>query len=431
MNTDFNDSDLIETLLEKPYWVVDFLPSRVPETGGGQFFAAEQYFLRSFRGEELRRKFADFLLKLNCYYAFRVCRDDETDGTDNPDPEVFAEWILQNRGTISIILPSENSLITLSSDDTHMTVYAPSAELLTRIRSLANVEGLFIWKPENVKRGLIMEGGAMRGMFTCGVLDVLMENDIKFDGAIGVSAGATFGCNIKSGQIGRALRYNKKYCRDPRYCSLQSLLKTGDLYGADFCYRELPETLDPFDSEAFRKNPMEFYAVATDVLTGKAVYHKCTDGGENDITWIRASASMPLVSKPVKIDGHALLDGGIVDSIPYAYLEKLGYNRNMIILTQPDGYVKRKSAAFPLMWIMLRRYPKIAEAMSVRHKRYNRQMEEVKEREASGNAFIIRPPEDLKISRTEKDPEELERVYQTGRIEAEKRLSDLRSFLYG
>ena len=426
--TSVNDeNDLIETLLDKPYWVIDFLPSRVPEKSGGQFFAAEQYFMRSFHGEELRRKFADFLLKLNCYYDFMVCRDEETQGVGNPDPEVFASWILENRGTVNVILPAEKSMISISSDDTHMTVYDPSDELISRIRSLAGVEGLFVWK--NVKKGLVLEGGAMRGMFTCGVLDVFMENGISFDGAIGVSAGATFGCNIKSGQIGRALRYNKKYGRDPRYCSFRSLIKTGDLYGADFCYRELPEKLDPFDSEAFRKNPMEFYAVATDIRTGEAVYHKCTDGDPYDITWIRASASMPIVSRPVEIDGYTLLDGGIADSIPFAYMEQLGYNRNVIILTQPEGYIKRKNPAVPLIRIMLRRYPKAAEAMAVRHLRYNRQTEEVKAREAAGEAFVIRPPEPLKIGHIEKDPDVLERVYQTGRHEAEKQLPALRAFL--
>ena len=146
-----------------------------------------------------------------------------------------------------------------------------------------------------------MEGGAMRGMFTCGVIDVFMEQEIIFDGAAGISAGATFGCNYKSRQIGRALRYNKKYSRDPRYCSIRSLLKTGDLYGAEFCYRELPNVLDPFDREAFSRNPMEFYVAATDVNTGKAVFHRCVDGGDTDIEWMRASASMPVASKPVTI----------------------------------------------------------------------------------------------------------------------------------
>ena len=121
-----------------------------------------------------------------------------------------------------------------------------------------------------MKTGLVLEGGAMRGLFTAGVTDVLMENDITFDGLIGVSAGAAFGCNYKSGQIGRALRYNTEYCNDPRYCSFRSLVKTGDLFGADFCYRQIPCELDKFDMEAFSENPMEFYVVATDIETGKS-----------------------------------------------------------------------------------------------------------------------------------------------------------------
>ena len=167
-----------------------------------------------------------------------------------------------------------------------------------------------------MKKGLIMEGGAMRGMFTAGVIDVLMENKIIFDGAIGVSAGAAFGSNIKSGQIGRAIRYNLKYCRDKRYCSLYSLFKTGNLYGADFCYRILPTKLDIFDTKSFNKNPMEFYAVCTDVLTGKPVYKKIDAMEENYLEWFRASASMPLVSEIVKIGDLSLLDGGISDSVP-------------------------------------------------------------------------------------------------------------------
>ena len=278
------------------------------------------------------------------------------------------------------------------------------------------------------KTGLVMEGGAMRGMFTCGVIDVFLENGITFDGAAGVSAGATFGCNFKSRQIGRAVRYNKKYSRDWRYCSIRSLLTTGDLYGADFCYREIVNDLDPFDREAFRENPMDFYVVATDVSTGKPVYHNCTEGNDTDISWIRASASMPIVSRPVKIDGCELLDGGIVDSVPFEYMLRLGYDRLVIILTQPDGY--RKSAASPLIPALLRRYPKIAEAMAVRHERYNQQLAGIKIMEQSGDVFVIRPPEDLKISRTEKDPDELERVYQIGKKEAVRRSAELQKYLH-
>lgn len=281
-----------------------------------------------------------------------------------------------------------------------------------------------------MKTALIMEGGAMRGMFTCGIMDVLMENDIHFDGAAGISAGAVFGCNFKSGQIGRPVRYNKKYCHDPRYCSIRSLIKTGDLYGSDFCYRELPDVLDPFDKEAFAQNPMEFYVGATDVDTGKCVFHRCTDGGKTDMLWFRASASMPVVSRPVQIADHSYLDGGIADAVPYACMEQQGYNRNVIVLTQPKGY-RKKTEALSVMKLFLRRMPKIREAMEHRHEMYNRQMDELDRLEAGKTALIIRPPEDLRIGHTEKNPDELERVYQIGRKEAEKRLEEIRKWITG
>ena len=268
----------------------------------------------------------------------------------------------------------------------------------------------------------------MRGMFTCGVMDILMENGIRFDGAAGISAGAVFGCNFKSRQIGRPVRYNKKYCRDPRYCSIRSLIRTGDLYGADFCYRELPDVLDPFDRKAFANDPMAFYVGATDVASGKCAYHRCVDGGERDMRWFRASASMPVVSRPVEIDGRRYLDGGISDAVPYAYMQQQGYDRQVIVLTQPAGY--RKKPGIPgIMRLFLRRMPKIREAMEQRHEMYDRQMDELDRMGAEKTALIIRPPEDLKIGHTEKDPAELERVYQIGRREAARRLADIRRWL--
>ena len=280
-----------------------------------------------------------------------------------------------------------------------------------------------------MKKGLIMEGGALRGVFTCGVIDVFMENGIEFDGAAGISAGAAFGCNYKSKQIGRGIRYNKKYCKDPRYCSIRSLITTGNLFGAEFCYKTLPEELDVFDTETFKANPMEFYVGAVDVNTGEMRYHKCVDGGKNDLRWIRASASMPMVSKPVRVEGHKLLDGGIVDSVPYKYMEDLGYDRNVIILTQPAGYMKKKSAALPLAHLMLRKYPVMRDVMDVRHIRYNQQMREINDREKAGISLVIRPPYDLGISRTESDPDELERVYRIGRKVATERLEEVKRFL--
>ena len=279
----------------------------------------------------------------------------------------------------------------------------------------------------SMKKGLVLEGGAMRGMFTCGVLDVFMEHGVTFDGAAGISAGAVFGSNFKSGQIGRGVRYNKKYAKDPRYCSMKSLRETGNLYNVDFCYHELPKKLDPFDCEAFAKNPMEFYVGATDIKTGEPVYHKCTDCGDVDLEWMRASASMPLVSTPVKVDGYELLDGGIVDAIPLNFLESKGYDRNVIILTQPRGYRKKKTGFF-LLWA-LRKTPIIGEKMKVRHEMYNQELDEIEMREVAGDVFVIRPPESLGISRTESNPEELERVYQIGRSVAEKNLDAMLAFL--
>jgi predicted patatin/cPLA2 family phospholipase len=275
-----------------------------------------------------------------------------------------------------------------------------------------------------------MEGGAMRGMFTCGVIDVFMENEISFDCAIGVSAGAVFGCNFKSGQIGRPIRYNKKYCRDWRYCSIRSLILTGDLFGTDFCYHELPDILDPFDADTFRTNPMEFYLVATDIRTGEPVYHLCSDGRSGDIEWMRASASMPLASRIVEIDGMELLDGGISDPVPYRYIEDRGYSQNVMILTQPKGYCKERSGLMPVIRTGFKRYPKLVEAMEQRHIVYNRQMAEIRQREESGTAVVIRPPEVSGIGHVTHDPDELDRVYRIGRAEAERRLPEIRAYLH-
>ena len=173
------------------------------------------------------------------------------------------------------------------------------------------------------KHGLVLEGGAMRGMFTAGVLDVFMENNINFDGVIGVSAGATFGCNYISRQIGRTVRYNKKYCKDPRYCSFRSLITTGDLYGTDFCYNKIPNELDPFDNDTFRKSDIDFYIVATDIETGKPIYKKYDVDDPDCLLWMRASASMPLASRIVEAGSKKLLDGGMSDSIPVKEFEKI------------------------------------------------------------------------------------------------------------
>ena len=269
----------------------------------------------------------------------------------------------------------------------------------------------------------------MRGMFTAGVCDVLLENGITFDGAIGVSAGATFGCNFKSRQIGRAIRYNKRFAHDWRYCSLRSLLLTGDLYGADFCYNVLPNKLDLFDYETYRSNPLKFYVVASDCRTGEPVYKELTTCDEKDLTWMRASASMPLVSHIVKIDGYELLDGGMTDSIPLKAFENMGYQKNLVVLTQPREFVKEPSPALKLMKFSLRKYPKLYEAMLHRHEVYNQEKAYTFEQEAAGKCFVICPQEPLGISRTENNPDELQRVYDLGRLTMQENLTKLMEFL--
>lgn len=279
-----------------------------------------------------------------------------------------------------------------------------------------------------MKTGLIMEGGAMRGMYTAGVTDVMMEHEIQFDGAIGVSAGAVFGCNYKSHQPGRVIRYNTKYCRDPRYASFRSLIRTGDLYGEQFCYHELPDRLDPFDADTFRKSPMEFYVTCTDVRTGKAVYHKCETGNGADLQWMRASASMPVVSRIVQIGDYYLLDGGIADSIPVRYFESLGYTRNVVILTRPAGFVKQKNSMLPLIRAVLRKYPKTIEALADRHIRYNETLAYIRQREKSGDLLVLRPSHPLEVGAREKDPEKLKKAYRLGRKDAEERIREIAAF---
>ena len=280
-----------------------------------------------------------------------------------------------------------------------------------------------------MKIGLVMEGGAMRGMFTAGVTDVLMENNITFDGAAGTSAGAAFGCNYKSHQIGRVIRYNKKYCRDKRFVSIKSLLTTGDLFGVDFGYHQIPDVLDPFDKKTFRESPMEFYVVCTDVVTGKAVYHRCDNADAEDVEWMRASASMPMAAKIVNINGQLLLDGGMTDSIPVKFLQSMGYKYNVVILTQPLYYIKKKNNMMPFLRVAYKKYPELVRALATRHLMYNSTLEYIMEKERDGELFVIRPPEALNIKHVSHDPEELERVYRLGRDKCMQEIDRINKFI--
>ncbi|MCR4899002.1 MAG: patatin family protein, partial [Acholeplasmatales bacterium] len=208
---------------------------------------------------------------------------------------------------------------------------------------------------------------------------------------------------------------------------MKSLFKTGDLYNADFCYNEIPNKLDIFDIETYKNNPMEFYVGATDVKTGQIVFHNCMEGDSSDIMWMRASASMPIVSKVVKIDGYELLDGGVVCPVPYKHMIDKGYDKNVIVLTQPDGYRKKKSTA-PFIRLLLHKHKMISKVMKERYLIYNNQMEEIEKMEKEGTVLVIRPPKPLNIGKSEKDPNKLEEVYQIGRKVAQDMLGKVKEF---
>ena len=282
-----------------------------------------------------------------------------------------------------------------------------------------------------MSKGLVLEGGAMRGLFTAGVMDVLMENGIEFDATIGVSAGACFGCNYKSRQIGRVVRYATKYCNYWKFCSFRSWLVTGDVFGGQFCYYDIPKELDKFDYETYRSNSMDFIVIAVDINTGEAVYHKMETCDDEDIKWMRASASQPVLSRPVKIGDSLYLDGGMRDSIPLKYMRDHGYDRNIVILTQPEGFVKQQMKVMPLVKLLTLGHPKIAEALESRPAMYNEQTAYVAECEKAGNTLVIRPDAPLGLKTVVHDPDELRRVYKLGREAAEKRMGEIRAFMAG
>ena len=280
-----------------------------------------------------------------------------------------------------------------------------------------------------MKTGIVVEGGGMRGIYGAGVLDVLLENDIKADGLIGVSAGAIHGCSFVSGQKGRSIRYNLKYSRDPRYMSMRSLIRTGDMFGIDFCYRELPETLDPFDNETFESSSTEYYVTCTDVETGQPVYHRCPSLRGDRIDWVRASASMPLASRIVELDGKKLLDGGVADSIPVMAFRKMGFKKDLVILTRPEGYRKKQNPMLPLIRRAYREYPEFVETAASRHLVYTRELDEISRLEREGEILVIRPSRRIKISRNERRPERIEQMYRLGREDAMKAFSGIKAFM--
>ena len=281
-----------------------------------------------------------------------------------------------------------------------------------------------------MKTGLVLEGGGMRGMYTAGVLDVMMDKEIPADGIFGVSAGALFGVNYFSGQQGRAIRYNLKYAKDCHYMGLRSLITTGNIVGREFAYYEVPMKLDVFDNEAFKRHGGDFYAVATNVRTGEAEYLKI-DSVFDQMEALRATSAMPLVSKMVKYGDQYYLDGGIADSIPVEKCLEMGCDRVVVVLTRPLEYQKKpyQAAAEKAIRRRYQNFEQLTEQILNRYENYNRQVQLVADLEKRGEIFVIRPSRTIHLSRIEKRKEKLLEMYHLGEEDCRSRMKDLEEYL--
>ena len=278
-----------------------------------------------------------------------------------------------------------------------------------------------------MKVGLVLEGGAMRGMYTAGVLDTFLNYDIKVDGIIGTSAGVLFGVNYPSKQKGRVIRYNKKYCNDKRYMGLHSLITSGNIINKEFSFYEVPFKLDVFDDETFSKSGIDFYATVSNIETGEAEYIKVNKILEQ-MEVLRATAAMPFVSEIVEIDGKKYLDGGVTDAIPLDKCKELGYEKIIVVLTRVKEYRKKKSSDF-LAKLMYKKYPKLIDAMNRKYEIYNETVERIIDSENKKEIFVIRPSRFIKVGRIEKDPEKLQEMYDLGVQDTKNCIEELKKYL--
>ncbi len=285
---------------------------------------------------------------------------------------------------------------------------------------------------EMIKAGLILEGGGMRGTYTAGILDFFMEKGLWFESSYGVSAGACHLCSYISKQPGRSFRVAVNYLDDENYCSMKSLVETGDLFNVDMCYRRIPDELDPYDYETASKWPGKAYAVVTNIETGKPEYLRMKDM-RRDITAVQASASLPLVSRNVEIDGKLYLDGGMADSIPLRRSLKDGNKKNVIVLTRPFGYRKKPASLTnrEMMFLKYPKYPALRRDMLRRHLVYNRTLDMIERLEEAGRVFVFRPEPLVKIERIEKDVKKLKVLYLQGYHDAAMNYKLLMEYLNG
>lgn len=278
-----------------------------------------------------------------------------------------------------------------------------------------------------MKIGLVLEGGAMRGLFTAGVLDIFLDNNVEVTDVVGVSAGTLFGVNYVSKQRGRALRYNLKYINDKRYMNVKSWLKTGNLINKDFTYYKLPFQLDVFDNKTFKESPINFFATVTNIETGEAEFVKIKDAYKQMET-LRATSALPFISEIIEVGDKKYLDGGISNSIPIDFFEKQDFDKVIVILTRPITYRKEKTTGIQYK-LFYKKYPKLVEKLENRYKEYNDTVDKIVELEKEGKLFVIRLSENITIKRLEKDIEKLQKVYDLGLKDGNNIIEDLKQYL--
>ena len=278
-----------------------------------------------------------------------------------------------------------------------------------------------------MKIGLVLEGGAMRGLFTAGVLDIFLDNNVEVTDVVGVSAGTLFGVNYVSKQRGRALRYNLKYINDKRYMNVKSWVRTGNLINKDFTYYKLPFQLDVFDNKTFKESPINFFATVTNIETGEAEFIKIEDAYKQ-MEILRATSALPFISEIIEVGDKKYLDGGITNSIPVDFFEKQDFDKVIVILTRPITYRKEKTTGIQYK-LFYKKYPKLVEKLENRYKEYNDTVDKIVELEKEGKLFVIRPSENITIKRLEKDIEKLQKVYDLGLKDGNNIIEDLKQYL--
>ena len=279
-----------------------------------------------------------------------------------------------------------------------------------------------------MKKGLVLEGGGKRGIYVAGVLDVLLEHNILVDGLIGTSAGAVNGCSYVSRQYERNIRYNVRYAREKKYMSIYSLITTGNVVGTEFAYDLLPNVLEKFDYDSFEQSSVDFYVTCSNLETGKAEYILCSTLRGKYIGYLRASASLPYVSQIVKVDGKKLLDGGVCDSIPLRAFQNMGYQKNLVVLTRPKGYMKKPENQI-MAEMFYGKYPEFVSAIKNRFAMYNRTVRYVEQQEKDGNIFLLRPSRNVEVGRMEKDVDKIKELYYLGKEDANRHLQEISLFL--